>query len=1318
MNWLRTKRHLRLHPLSTISLLFVVILLSGEIALESRSFSAAGMPDSKEDVLYVSSQGNDTWSGRLPAPNAAKTDGPLASLARARDAVRSMHVGKALSKPVTVFVRGGTYMLSAPLEFLPEDSGSANCPITYASYRGEKVIVSGGRTITGWRKATSGREGSHQELWTVEVPGVKEGEWYFHQLFVNGQRRQRARSPNTGFYHADGVFEAGNPSRFKFHPGDIHAAWAEQGDVEVVGLEKWAEFRMPIKAVDMVTNTATLSDARQEFGDDKNARYWVENAADALDAPGEWFLDRRSGVLSYLAMPGEEMSGAQVTASNIPQLIRLAGNDATNEPVHDIVFRGLTLAHTDWQLPAKGYADMQAAFDIPAAVELRCARRCRIEQCSFTHLGRYALEIHHGSQNDEVVGNEMTDLGAGGVKIGDPEIPNGPAQTTSGIVVSENYIRNIGIVYPAAVGVWIGQSSGNTIAHNEIADTYYTAISLGWTWGYGPTAAHDNRIEFNSLHDIGRGLLSDMGCIYSLGVQPGTVERDNLCHDVSRYEYGGWGLYTDEGSSHILIENNIVYRTQDGGFHQHYGQENIVRNNIFAFGDEAQLRRTRNEDHLSFTFEHNIVYWKGGKLLDGDWSNGQFRFDYNLYWPGSEQLIQFGKESMADWQKHGRDVNSLVADPRFVDPSRGDFRLEPDSPAAKIGFQLIDISQMGRVDSRFRGNNNSWRNDNDTGSASSLPSGVRFLPGPINGLLVGGKVLIYGDAENRVKAVPFVLFTEARRDVVWAGAPLVARGAAAIVPENERTLFENPGDFWKAYETKRFHDYSQVNTKVLREPLHVSRAVRGGETLDLNGVQVEVIATPGYTPGAVSYLLESGGKRIACTGDLIYGDGQLFDLSSLQDAIPDAKARGYHGYAARAGELINSLRKIEARQPDVLVPARGPLIQNPREAINRLISRLQALLASHFATDALRWYWGDDNLRIRSKAALGGRLVDSMPMAEQRPLPNWALAIGNSRLLFSKTGTGFLIDAGYEGTGPKIQQLFAEHRLKSVEGIWITHYHDDHTDFAQALATRYHCPLYFTPRLTDILEHPSHYRMPCLTAARITSGRPQPDGTHMRWHEFQFTFFDFPGQTLYHDGLLVERNDGSSLFFTGDSFTPSGIDDYCLQNRDFVDDGEGYIYCLNVLERMPSNVWLVNQHVEPTFRFSPDQFERMRTELLKRRNILKQLAPWPDPNYEIDESWAAIAPYGSEVHRGGNVTLYLRILNHSPQRETYDVKWNVPRGWKISMADREVAIPPHQEGTAQAVLTAEGSGLKVVTADVGFNGQQLHEWTEALVQVK
>ena len=649
-------------------------------------------------VFHVSTEGNDAWSGKLANPNLPKTDGPFATLARARDAIRELKAHEPLHRPVTVYVRGGFYSLNAPLVLLPEDSGTAACVITYAAYPGEAPILSGGSAIAGWKKAEAGRAGNRLgELWTTEVPEVKEGRRYFHQLFVNGWRRQRARSPNAGFFHVDGQILPDDPARFKFHPGDIHDVWAQQGDVEVVGLVKWAEFRMPIKSVDLETHTVTLSAKRQPWGDDKDVRYWIENAANALDAPGEWYLDRQSGKLFYRAMPGEDIRRIRVIAPFLQQLIRFQGDAKAGQLVHDIILRGLTFAHTDWSMPSAGYVDTQAAYDIPAAIELAGARNCSIQKCVFAHLGQYAVEVHKGSKGNQIVGNEMTDLGAGGVKVGDPQIPNDEEQATSGTVVRENHIHNIGIVYPAAVGVWIAQSSGNTVAHNEIADTFYTAISVGWTWGYGPTAARDNVIEFNNLHDIGRGMLSDMGCIYTLGIQPGTVERNNLCHDVTRDErgYGGWGIYTDEGSSQIVIENNVVFRAQDGGFHQHYGRENTVRNNIFALGQSAEIRRTRQEPHRSFTFEHNIVYWKDGPLLDGKWDDDQYRLDYNLYYRVDGKPVRFANWSLEEWQKRGQDVHSLVADPLFVDPDHADFTLKPASPAAQIGFRAIDLRRVG-----------------------------------------------------------------------------------------------------------------------------------------------------------------------------------------------------------------------------------------------------------------------------------------------------------------------------------------------------------------------------------------------------------------------------------------------------------------------------------------------------------------------------------------------------------------------------------------------------------------------------------------------
>ncbi|MBW3623313.1 MAG: right-handed parallel beta-helix repeat-containing protein [Armatimonadetes bacterium] len=649
-------------------------------------------------LFYVAPDGNDAWSGALARANAKKTDGPFATPSRARDAVRALRSKGKLSGPVTVYLREGRYTLSEPLIFTPEDSGSADAPVVYAAFRSESPVLSGGRVIAGWKKG----EG---QTWTVEIPEVKSGRWYFRQLFVDGLRRTRARMPLSGYYRMEGQPSTDDPARFKYRNNDIRPEWAERGDVEVVSLAKWAGFRYPLRTVDPATKTVTLPGKVFEHIRENDQRYFIENAREGLDSPGEWHLDRKTGVLTYWPMPYEEMGEVTVIAPALTELVRFAGDPASGKPVRNVTLKGLTFSHTDWAMGEKGYLDMQAAYDIPAAVEANGAVSCALERNLFVHLGNYAVQFARGCKNNRIVGNEMTDLGAGGVKVGEPRIHDDETEQTSGHHVTDNHIHNIGIVYPTAIGVWIGQSSDNRIAHNHIHDTYYSAISVGWTWGYGKTNARGNVIEYNHCHDLGRGLLSDMGGIYTLGVQPGTVIRNNVFHDVTSHDYGGWGIYPDEGSSQLLIENNIVFRTKSGGFHQHYGRDNLVRNNIFAlaFGEQGQLIRTRQEPHLSFTLEGNIVYWKDGPLLGDNWSGDEtYRIDRNLYWKQG-QPIEFKGASLEAWRERGHDVHSLIADPLFVNPERGDFRLKPGSPAEKIGFRPIDVSKVGPRKTHSRG---------------------------------------------------------------------------------------------------------------------------------------------------------------------------------------------------------------------------------------------------------------------------------------------------------------------------------------------------------------------------------------------------------------------------------------------------------------------------------------------------------------------------------------------------------------------------------------------------------------------------------------
>jgi len=658
------------------------------------AFSILMFQASARDI-FVSTGGNDN--------NPGTQNQPVASLIGARNLIRQLKTN-GVKDDFRIVVSKGTYFMSEPLVLTPEDSGTESAPFTITTELDAHPVFIGGIQIKNWEKVSD-------KLWKAQIQEVNRYGLYFEQLYVNGQFATRAKSPNRGFYSLKKVIEtvadsgSGRFPRVAVQKLILPAPAVDDlkkltetdyDDALITFYHKWDNTRKRITAFDAENAAVFISGEGMKPWNklDSISRFTIENYKAGLDTCGEWFLNR-DGYLYYMPREGETIENTKIYAPVTSHLVVFKGNETTRQKAQHIRIENLNFAVSAYRTPVLGNEPAQAAAPVDAAIAADYASHVELVNCEISQTGTNAIWFRKACTDCNISHCYLHDLGAGGIKIGDISIPKDEQDLTKNIVADNNIIRTGGFVFPCAVGLTIFQASDNRVTHNEIANFRYSGVSVGWVWGYTDSPTKRNIIEFNHIHHLGWGELCDMGGVYCLGSSEGTSVSNNVIHHVYSFDYGGWGLYTDEGSTGIRMENNLVYACKNSGFHQHYGKENIIRNNIFAENIKAQLQATRIEKHLSFTFTNNIVWFNSGSLLTSNWSKINLKSDNNCYWDARTKDIRFDKQTFGEWQASGKDKNSIIADPDFSNPRAFDFRIRNKSMLKRIGFKSFDYSKAG-----------------------------------------------------------------------------------------------------------------------------------------------------------------------------------------------------------------------------------------------------------------------------------------------------------------------------------------------------------------------------------------------------------------------------------------------------------------------------------------------------------------------------------------------------------------------------------------------------------------------------------------------
>lgn len=504
-----------------------------------------------------------------------------------------------------IWLSGGVHFLTQPWSL---DASSK--PLVIEAEPGSHPILSGGVLITNWQLAptfpNSAQKAGDRHVWKAKIPQIKGKPLKFRQLWVNGQRAIRAQNPQPGeFFRLTGWDKTNQVAAI---PAMSLANCQKPAQMEMVVDQVWEIAVLRLKSIAIKGPNALVTfrqpEGRIEFehpwppvivNSNYAAPFYLVNAIEFLDSPGEWFADAAAGEIYYWPRPGEDMTRVEVIAPVLENLVCIEGS--LDKPANNIQFKGITFAHTTWLRPSeKGHVPLQAGMFMldakklspkgtpyapkldnlawvgrpPAAISVKNASHITFENCTFEHLAMTGLDFVSGTQSNRIEGCTFRDIGGNGLQIGEFSQPDVETHTPFNPsdyrvicgydTIANNLFTDCGVEDWGCMGICVGYARNVTIRNNEVCQMPYTGISIGWGWTKHLNASRDNLIAANHIHHVGK-TLGDLGGIYTLSAQPGTVVAENYIHDIVPSPFvpdtNHWFyLYLDEGSSYITVRDN------------------------------------------------------------------------------------------------------------------------------------------------------------------------------------------------------------------------------------------------------------------------------------------------------------------------------------------------------------------------------------------------------------------------------------------------------------------------------------------------------------------------------------------------------------------------------------------------------------------------------------------------------------------------------------------------------------------------------------------------------------------------------------------